>query len=293
MIKDSLADIGAAARALFRSRGALALLCALYLALVAALYLFPATGVATVWQLALSGITAVAAPLLFFVLQAAAAHHAQGAGGFAALLRLALRDFLKILLVSLPLVALALGLAYLLGKLGDWLPKAAAEAPRVFAPGPSGASPPNPLRWQEALVSTLGLLVLGLFVPLMAAQAWLSVAREGLKATLRRFHRVLGRAFAPRAVLVYAIGLVAFGLMPYFVIFTRTPLKNDSAELLVFGLRLAFAFALTLWGWTITLGALARSNPPVPAPSAEGTPAPPAEETESGGREVKNEEKAV
>jgi hypothetical protein len=292
MIKDSLADIGAAARALFRSRGALGLLCALYLALLAALYLFPATGVATVWQLALSGATAAAAPLLFFVLQAAAAHHAQGAEGFVVLLKRALRDFLKILLVSLPLVALALGLAYLLGKLGDRLPQAAAEAPRAITSGP-GASPPNPLRGREALVSTLGLLVLGLFVPLMAAQAWLSVAREGLKATLKGFHRVLARAFAPRAVLVYAIGLVAFGLMPYFVIFTRTPLKNDSAELLVFGLRLGLAFVLTLWGWTITLGALARSTPPAPASSTEETPAPPAEETESVGREVKDEEKAV
>jgi len=293
MIKDSLADIGAAARALFKSRGALGALAVLYFALLAALYLFPATGVATLWQLALSGVTAAAAPLLFFVLLAAAAHHAEGTRGFFVLLRSALRDFLKILLVSLPLLALAVGLAYLLGKLGDWLPKAAAEAPRALTPGPSGAAPPNPLRWQEAMLSTLALLTLGLLLPLMAAQAWLSVAREGLKVTFKRFHRVLGRAFAPRAVVVYAIGLVAFGLMPYFIIFTRTPLSNDWAELLVFGLRMALAFAFTLFGWTITLGALARSNPPASVASSEQTPAPAAEETKSEGLEVKGEERAV
>ena len=273
MIKDSLADIGGAARALFASRGALAALCALYFALLAALYLFFSTGQASVRQLAVSALTAVAAPVLFFVLQAAAAHHAEGARGFGALLGRALRDFLKIFLVSLPLIALALGLAYLLVKFGDRLPKAAAEAPRALAPGPSGATPPNPLRWQEAMLSTLGLLVLGLLVPLMAAQAWLSVAREGLRATLRKFHRVVGRAFAPRAVLVYTIGLVAFGLMPYFVIFTRTPLTSDWAELAVFGLRLALTFAFTLFGWAVTLGALARQAPsaeqPAPAAPAE------------------------
>ncbi len=276
MIKDSFADIGGAARSLLASRGALALLAALYFALLAALHLFFSTGQATGWQLAVSALTAVAAPVLFFVLQAAAAHHAEGARGFGALLRRALRDFLKIFLVSLPLIALALGLAYLVFRLWRWLPPdaaAAADATRTLTHGPSGAAPPAPLRWREALYSTLLLLLVGLLVPLMAAQAWLSVARDGLGATLKKFHRVLGRAFAPRAVLAYTIGLVAFGLMPYFVVFTRTPLSNDWAELGVFGLRLSLVFAFTLFGWAVTLGALARQAPPAeqpaPAPSAE------------------------
>ena len=84
----------------------------------------------------------------------------------------------------------------------------------------------------------------------------------GLKATLKGLHRVLGRAFAPRSVLVYAVGLFLFGLMPYFVLFTRTALTNGWAELTVFGLRLALVFALTLVGWVVTLGALARVTPP-------------------------------
>ena len=281
MIKDSFASLGGAARTLFKSWGALLLLAALYLALLASVYVFFATGVATTWQLVLTALTALAAPLLLLVLQAAVAHHAQGATAFGAVLGRALRDFWKILLVSLPLIALAVGVVYLLGKLEGWLPKV-AEAPRPFSPGPGGP-PPAPLHWQEALVSTLRLLLLWVLLPLMAAHAWLSVAGAGLLATLKRFHRVAGRAFAPRSVLVYATGLLAFGLMPFFIVYTRTPVSNDWAELFLFGLRLALAFAFTLLGWTITLGALARTNaapPPAPAPVAE-QPAPPAGTAES------------
>jgi hypothetical protein len=138
--------------------------------------------------------------------------------------------------------------------------------------------PPDPLHWADALSSSLWLLLLGFVLPLVAAHLWLSVARDGLKATLRRFHRVAGRAFLPRPVLVYAVGLLVFALMPYFIIFTRTPLKSAWGELGVFGLRLALAFVFTLWGWAITLGALAALAPPPAtdaAPAAEPpTPAP-------------------
>ncbi|HEV2862016.1 MAG TPA: hypothetical protein VGX48_13490 [Pyrinomonadaceae bacterium] len=284
MIKDSFASLGGAARTLFKSWGALLLLAALFLALLASVYVFFATGVATAWQLALSALTALAAPLLFLVLQAAAAHHAQGANTFGALLRRSLGDFWKVLVVSLPLILLGVGFVYLLGKLDGWLPAMTEASPRSFSPG-TGATPPPPLHWQEALVSTLRLLLLGLLLPLMAAHAWLSVAGVGLRATLKSFHRVLGRAFTPRSVLVYATGLVAFGLMPFFIIYTRTPVSGEWAELSLFGLRLALAFAFTLLGWTITLGALARTTaapPPAPAPAAEE----PARAPEGGTAEI-------
>ncbi len=118
-------------------------------------------------------------------------------------------------------------------------------------------------------------------LPLVAAHLWLSAARDGLGATLKALHRVVGRAFAARSVLVYALGLFVFGLTPYFVIYTRTSFSNGSAELLIFGLRLAIAFALTLTGWVIMLGALARVTPPLTGASipAEPLPAPPPPES--------------
>ena len=281
MIKETFAAVGNSARGLLRGWAGLALLHALYAALLVCVYWFFATGVATTWQLVVSGLTFLLAPLLFFILQAAAAHFAVGATAPGGLLRRALRDFWKILLVSLPLVALGVGLVYLLNKLHHYLPQpdeAARAAQHV--PGPR-AAPPEPLHWAEALTSSLWLLLLGFALPLVAAHLWLSVARDGLKATLRRAHRVAGRAFLPRPVLVYAVGLLFFALLPYFIIFTRTPVKAAWGELLLFGLRLALAFVFTLWGWTITLGALAATTPPLttetatleePTPGATGEP---------------------
>lgn len=277
MIKETFAAVGHSARGLFRGWAGLALLHVLYAALLASAYWFFATGVATTGQLVVSAVTFLLAPLLFFVLQAAAAHFAVGARGPGALLGRALRDFWKILLVSLPLVALGLGLAYLLNKLHDYLPKPdeAARAAAASAAGPR-AAPPEPLHWADALTSSLWLLLLGFVLPLVAAHLWLSVARDGLKATLRRYHRLAGRAFLPRPVLVYAVGLFFFALMPYFVIYTRTPLKSAWGELAVFGLRLALAFVFTLWGWAITLGALASILPPPAAASPLAEPPAPA-----------------
>src|SRR5215207_6105427 len=106
MIKDSLDALGASARDAFRDRRALLLLAALYAALLGSVYLFFATGVATQGQLAVSGLTALAAPVLFLLLQSAAAHAALPGETSRGLARRAARDLPKVLLLSLPLAAL-------------------------------------------------------------------------------------------------------------------------------------------------------------------------------------------
>lgn len=276
MIKETFVAVGHAARGLFRGWGGLALLHVLYALVLASAYWFFAVGVATVTQLVVSGLTFLLAPLLFLLLQAAAAHFAVGERGPGALAARALRDSGKILVVSLPLVALGVGLFYLLGKL-----PASDDAARAAATFGAPGVAPRPLHWKEALSSTLWLLTLGLVLPLAAAHLWLSVARDGLRLTLRRFHRVVGRAFLPRSVLAYAVGLLFFGLMPYFIIYTRTPLESGWGELAVFGLRLALAFVFTLWGWAVTLGALAAltntTTPPAETEPAAAPAPPPAE----------------
>lgn len=275
MIKNAFTALGGAAYGLLRNWRTLPALGVVYAALLATVYYFFKTGVANAWQLAVSALAVVLAPLLFFILQAALAHNAQGDAGARAVLRRALRDFLKVLLVSLPLAALAVLFVYLLNKLQAYLPKPVESAGVPFVPQTQGP-PPTPLHWQDVLVSSLWLLLLGFVLPLVAARLWLSVARDGLKATLRGAHRVAARALAPQSVVVYAVGLFVFALMPYFVIFTRTPVKSAWAELLLFGLRLAIAFVLSLFGWAVTLGALARLTP---EPAAAAVPdAAPAEE---------------
>lgn len=275
MIKDSLNAIADSTRATLRGWRGLLVLALLYFVPYASVYLFFSTGQATAWQLVLSGLTALAAPLLLVVLIAATANFAlperQTAGVVA---RGGLRDSWKDLLLALPVAALGWLFFYLLGKLQEHLPKIVEDAPRVFV-NATAESRPTPLHWQDALMSWLWIVLFGVVLPLLAAHLWLGVARDGLKVTLRRIHRVVARAFAPRAVLVYTVGFFVFALLPYFVLYTRTAVTNGWAELLMFGLRIAVAFVLTLLGWTITLGALARTTPPetlasevAPAPDA-------------------------
>jgi hypothetical protein len=279
MIKEAFGALGASIRDLFRNWRGLLLLAALYGLLLASVYYFFATGVANAWQLFVTALTSAAAPLLFFLFQAAAANAALPEATAGTVARRAPRDFLKVLLLAVPVAAVAVLVVYLLGKLPEWLPRV-EEAPHVSSMTGTVGSRPAPLRWQEALVSSSWLLLLGIVLPLLAAHLWLSAARVGLKTTLKGFHRVVGRAFAPRSVLVYAVGLFLFGLMPYFVLFTRTGLTNAWAELSLFGLRLALVVALTFVGWVVTLGALARVTPPEEgAPAAVGpAPAEPAPE---------------
>lgn len=290
MIKDSLNALADSARNAFRGWRGLLLLSALYLLLLVCVYEFFSVGVATAWQLVVSGVTAIAAPLLLFLLLAATAHFALPATETTgALARRSLRDFVKVLLLAVPVAALGWLLFYLLVRLPEHLPKI-EEGPRVVVSA-TAESRPVPLHWQEALTSGLWVLLFGIVLPLVAAHLWLSVARDGLLPTIKRIHRVVARAFAARSVLVYVVGFFVFALVPYFVLYTRTSVTNGWAELLIFGLRLAFAFVLTLWGWTITLGALARVTPPeAPAaevapvteapPPAEAPPAPPSTVTE-------------
>lgn len=280
MIKESFAALGASIRDLFRNWGGLLLVGVLYGLLLASVYFFFATGVANVWQLVVTALTAVAAPLLFFLFQSAAVGVALPEATAARVARRAPRDLLKVLVLAVPVALFAVLFVYLLFKLQGWLPKVDESQTSAVA-GVMGARP-VPLHWQEALVSSLWLVLLGFVVPLVAAHLWLSAARVGLKATLKGLHRVVGRAFAARSVLVYAVGFFLFGLMPYFVLFTRTAFTNGGVELTVFGVRLALVFVLTLVGWVVTLGALARVTPPemgTPEVVAETAPAPPAPES--------------
>lgn len=259
MFKNALTAIGTAARELLGNRSALALFHLLYAALLASLYLFFSTREATLPQLILTALLALAAPLLFFILQAACVGYAATDAGAGALLRRALRDFWKLILVSLPLVALAVLVFYLVNKLQVRfpVPEAAADAPRLYTPYPQ-TPPPPPLRWQMFIFPALKLLLLGILVPLLTVHLWIATAREGFKATLKNFFRHIARALSAPSVFIYAVGFVVFALMPYFLIYTRTGTSNGWLELVIFGLRLALAFVLTLWGWTITLGALTR-----------------------------------
>ncbi|MDT7542191.1 MAG: hypothetical protein QOE33_2095 [Acidobacteriota bacterium] len=268
MTKNVLNALFNAARGLLRNFGALLALAILYAALLAAAVLFVTTREASVVQLGLTALAAVALPVLFFLLVAACASYAAGESRPFGLMRGALRNFLKVLALSIPVLALVVGTVWGLNKLESRVkidPQEEArfqnethaheedEADDTTAPH---AKPP--VRWAYVFYSALRLFLLGFVLPLIAIHLWIVAARDGLKAALLTHHRTIARALSARSVFTYALGMIVFALVPYFFIIKQTPSSTGWLELSFLSTRLVVAFALTLFGFVSTVAALAR-----------------------------------
>jgi len=132
MLTETFRSLAAATRNLFRNWQTLLLIAIVYAALLTILYLFVWVKEATYAQVSLTFAAAVAVPLLFFVLQAMIAGGgasasdpaivtptAQETAGFT--LKRSLANFWKLFLITLPLIGLAMLVAYLLNKAqGRW-----------------------------------------------------------------------------------------------------------------------------------------------------------------------------
>lgn len=243
MLKDVFTSIGAAAQKLFTNFGAvlIALLC--YTAIWAAGYCFVVIGQATQLQVVLSVVVLpLLALIFFFLLQTIGLSYVRIGVGAGYLLKRALKDFWKLLIVSLPLIALAYGLFWLFGYL-DKKYVADAETPK---------------RWIELSLMAGRWLLLYLALPLVAIHWWMAAAREGLVGAIKGLGRSLAAAFSPRSVLIYVLVLAAFGALAWFVAFTETHVSSNWGELVLVGLRFALSLLLPFIGWMLTLGAMAE-----------------------------------
>lgn len=268
MLTETFNSIITAARKVFTNWRAMLLLAIVYASLLAALYFFLAVREASIGQVILTFALAIAAPLLFFLLQSMVASQTdeETAGS---LLRRSLTSFWKLILISLPLIALAVLIAYLLAKAQNHLGASPNEpasdllhqiATRVDAPRAA-----RPIDWKVALLSTVRYLAFGLVLPLAAIHLWLATVHEGLGLAVRKLGTHLARAFAPQSVLIYIAGFLVFGVAPYFLLFKTTQTKHAWLELSLLVARLVVVFALTLFGWVITVRALGQSSTnPVP-----------------------------
>jgi len=255
----ALKTIWAAARRLKGQWRVMAALAAIYAALLATLFFFVAVTEATAWQILLTLCFAALAPILFFLLQAMMVNYARGETRAASLLRRSFTDSCKLALASVPL-ALAVMLAlYFLNKLQPaahiWTPQTTPLESSYGQPPDNG--PTASLRWMFVAWTTARFLLCYVALPLVAVQLWSAVAREGLLPAIKRARHHLARAFAPDAVLTYAVGLLLFGFVPYVLIFMHTPAARQSVEFGLFIARLLLVFVFTLYGWTLTLDALA------------------------------------
>jgi hypothetical protein len=236
------------------------LIAIVYACLLVVLYFFVSVREASLAQVILTFALAIAAPLLFFILQAmiagaAACETNELSSG--ALVRRALTSFWKLVLITLPLIALAVLIAYLLGKaqarFGAQLDNPTMELPRRVANAREAA---RPIDWRAATLSTLRYLAFGLVLPLAAIQLWLATAHEGLLPAIKKLKTLLGRAFAPQSVLIYVVGFLFFAVIPYFLLFKTIPTKHAWLDISLFVAKLAVVFALTLFGWVMTVKAI-------------------------------------
>jgi hypothetical protein len=259
------------ARALLTNPRALAVFAALYALLLGTLYWFIATREATVWQVAITLFGLVLIPAEFFILQAAILDRARDSRfRWGAILI----DALKMFVVTIPILIVAYILWYLLNKWQLHYP----PPPRVLVfDTPHG--PPNapPVHWPTLLFGTLRCLLFGVALPLAVIHKWVEVTRNDLKTLfaggaqgiLKRIGRGCAHAFSSNSVLTYALGLVVFVLIPYALLFIPLTIKGNKTEFAVFILRLVLVFVFTLFGWIVTVGALATLQPETPALDAK------------------------
>lgn len=267
-------------RALLSSPMALAIFAVLYAVLLASLYYFISTREATIWQVAVTMFFAVLIPVEFFVLQSAILQHSRTQSFQWGQI---IRDAIKLAVVTIPIILLGFLLVYLLNKWQARFPAPAAVSVQI-SPGPAK---PAPLHLPTILFATLRFLLLGLVLPLTTMHLWIEVSAHEVRTSLgggatnvlKRIGNVFARALTFDSVLIYALGLIIFALIPYAILFVHIPVKGTKTDFAVFVGRLLLAYVFTLIGWIVTLSALARitagasTTEPAPVNAISDTPA--------------------
>ena len=256
MIKRILQAIASGLRDLVRNWRALMILFVLYFAMLGAIYLFFVTREATVGQLILSLVLALAAPVLFLIIQTMAARYNSQRGRAMRLLLGSVRDFWKLMVIVVPLIVIAALAIYLFSKFDKSAPAAAireAVRPATVRPVTPKA---QPIHWQSVALKTLEYLVFFLVLPLAAIHLWIDTAQSGLSKAFKKMPRTFGRALGPQSVVTYLIGFIFFLVIPYFLIVTKTSVTNTWLDFGLLMARLVLAAVLSLVGWVVTVGAL-------------------------------------
>lgn len=261
-MNEAIINLAAAARKLLRDWRKIAALVVVFGALLTVSYLFVSTREASAAQLALTVLLGAASVYLYFTAQAMGVTYAVTNDGVGAWLKRAALGAARLFVVTLPIVALGALLAYLFARLDASSMMASAD----------GADWP----WKRIALAALWYVVFIFALPLAAIHLWAIAARESLGAAFRGFGAALRRSIAGPSVLIYLLGFLAFAVLPYFMLTTRTPINRPWAEIGTLGLRLALSFLVILVGWVITLGALSlRAG--ADATTATATPPPPAD----------------
>jgi len=238
--------------------GALVVFAILYAILLATFFRFIWIREATVWQVLLTYTFLILIPFEFFLYQAAIINRAREQKFR---WRAILIDALKFFIGAIPVLLVAWLLYYLLNKIGGRFP-----APITILPiAPGAPAKPPPVHWPTLLLTTLRFILMGVALPLAAIHLWIGCAGGEIRSLfasgaqpLKRVGAAFARAFSSDSVLIYALGLIIFFVLPYLILVPTFTIKGNKTEFAVFVLRLVLTFVFTLVGWVVTLSALVR-----------------------------------
>lgn len=261
MIRNIINAITTATRALFGNWKTAAVFVLLYAAFVFAVYLFFTTPEARMWQVALTVLLLLVIPILFFVLQTMGVEYVNGERKFSEILTRAGREFWKPLLLSLPVFAVTWLVIWGLNYFDETMTAGIRDAAASAGSDAAYKAGEERIKTLALTITVVSALILYFLVPLFSIHLWIAAVRDGIRQTLKGIFRVSLRAFAPRSVLTYLLGAVVFGVLPYYIITTRTPIKTPWLDLTMLGARIALALLVILIGWIVTIGALTLLQP--------------------------------
>lgn len=266
MFRNSTSAILKATRDLFKQWNSLTIMIALYGSLLILIYAFVSIREATAIQVVVTFALTLATPLLFFTLQMVIASSAT-TGSKRNLVFTSILNSWKLLITSLPIILISAVVLYLLNKLQSHFPMTTntSALPYVIA-GPSDTK--NPIHWATVILTSLRYLFLGVLAPLALIQFWISASNEGLLRSFRSSLNHLLRTVDARSLFIYIAGFVIFAVIPYALLYKTISTTRPWVEITLFGARLLAAFCLTLFGWAITVRALALGIEPRPAAKA-------------------------
>lgn len=229
MYTKSFSAMFSAVRLLFRSRRVLLTLLLAWAGLLTAVYLFASTREATIFQLLLTLVVVIAAPTLFFVLQAVSVTYTDEP---VRRIRQMAIDCLKLIVVSVPVIAATLLAVHSLNKVQSHV----------------------------TLATTARYLLIAVVVPMFAIQIWIAASKGGLRSLVKGLRGVLGQTFAPQSMFVYGCGFVIFAVVPFVVLEIGISSERPWLELSVLIVRMAVSAILILLGWVTTVGTLSILN---------------------------------
>jgi hypothetical protein len=229
MYSESIKAMVYAVRLLLARPRVFVLLVTAYAGLLGAVYLFVSTREATISQLILTLIVVVAAPALFFVLQAVLVSYVNGSMSGSKQITF---DCLKLMIVSLPVIVLTILAVWGLSKVQTHL----------------------------TIVTTLRYLLIAVIAPLLAIQLWIAAGKSDLRSLVKNLRTVLTGTLAPQSVFVYACGFLIFAIVPHFLVQESIPVQRAWLEFSLLIVRLAIAAALILLGWVTTVGAISLTS---------------------------------